>query len=228
MSLISDIIGTTASFFKLGNLGVRLKNNSGNLAVRNTGDSADAEITASKVNVSGDVGLVINSDSAGTGADWKITLQRPTSGMTADVLLTLPVDDGTPNQVLSTDGSGTLSWASAASNASSNKLHTTSLAFGTGATTAMFSTGAGDVITKIEVIVDTAFNGTPTVTIGIAGTTSKYMTATQSDLTGTATTVYEATPGLAAQGAEALVMTYSAGSASVGAARVIVYYATPA
>lgn len=43
----------------------------------------------------------------------KITLQAP-ANLAADYTLTLPVDDGTSNQVLSTDGSGVLSWAASA------------------------------------------------------------------------------------------------------------------
>lgn len=220
-----DLAGTLNSYIKIGLTGVRLKNSSGNLLVRNTGDSADAEITASKVNISGE-NFVINSDSAGAGADWKVTIARPTSGMIADVTLTLPVDDGTPSQVLATDGSGNLSWVSAGSTASADKVDTTSLAFGDSSPVTMFSTGASDVITKIQVIVDTIFNGTPTLSIGISGTTSKYMATNQIDLTTAA--IYEVTPGATAQGAEALIATYSAGGASAGAARILVYYATPA
>ena len=45
----------------------------------------------------------------------KITLQPPaTSSLTADYALTLPVDDGGPNEVLTTDGSGVLSWTTKA------------------------------------------------------------------------------------------------------------------
>lgn len=221
----SDLFGTLKDNFRLGLSGVRLKNSSGNLLVRNTGDSADAQVTASKINMSGDV-LDINSDAAGSGADWKYTLQRPTSGMTAAVTLTLPIDDGSPNQVLQTDGSGALSWASAGSTASSDKVDTTTLAFGTASPLALFTTGGGDVITKIQIIVDTGFNGTPSVSIGISGTVSKYMAATEVDLT--VAGVYEVHPGLTAQGAESLIATYSAGGASAGSARILVYYATPA
>lgn len=224
MSIFSDLLGTTKSYFKIGLTGVRLKNSAGNLLVRNTGDSADSEITASKVNVSGE-SLVINSDSAGAGADWKVTLSRSASGMTADLALTLPVEDGTANQVLQTDGSGVLSWASAGSTASSDKVDTTSLAFGTASPLAMFTTGAADIINSIQVVVDTAFNGTPTMSVGISGTTSKYASTTDIDLT--ATGVYEIHPGLVAGGAEALITTYSAGGASAGAARILVYFATP-
>lgn len=228
MSLFSDLIGTTKAYFKLGGTtGVRLKNSAGDLLVRNTGDSADAAITASKVNVSGDV-VDINSDAAGSAADWKYTLQRPSAGMTAAVTLTLPVDDGTASQVLSTNGSGVLSWASAGDTALAEKMDTTSLAFGTASPLTLFTTGAGDIIERVQVIVDTAFDGTPTMSVGVAGTTSKYMATTDVDLTATATTVFESHPGLAAAGAEALIATYSAGGATAGAARVIVFYGTPA
>ena len=49
---LTDLAGTLGGFFRLGLSGVRLKNNAGNLAVRNSGDrvvpGADAEITAAK------------------------------------------------------------------------------------------------------------------------------------------------------------------------------------
>lgn len=222
----SDLFGTLKDNLRLGLAGVRLKNSSGNLLVRNTGDSADSQVTASKLNMSGDV-LDINSDAAASGADWKYTLQRPSSGMTAAVTLTFPIDDGTPNQVLQTDGSGALSWASASSTASSDKIDTSSLAFGTTSPLTLFSTGAGDIIDEVEIVIDTAFDGSPTVSIGISGTASKYMAATENDLTAAAGSSFHVHPGLGAQGVEALIATYSAGSATAGAARILVHYATP-
>lgn len=228
MSFYSDIVGTVLGFFRIGGTsGVTLKNSTGNLVVRNAADAADAALTASKVSVSGDV-VDINSDAAGAGADWKYTLQRPATGMTAAVTLTLPPDDGTANQVLMTDGAGVLSWASAASTASSNKLDTTSLAFGTASPLTLFTTGAGDIIDEIEVIIDTSFNGAPSLSIGVAGTTSKYMPATSVDLTAAATTRFVTHPGLPAAGVESLIATYAAGGASVGSARIIIHFATPA
>ena len=48
-------------------------------------------------------------------ASHKITLQPPaTSSLTADYALTLPVDDGDINEVLTTDGNGVLSWTTKA------------------------------------------------------------------------------------------------------------------
>jgi len=222
-----DLLGTLKTGIKLGLSGVLLKNSSGNLLVRNNADSADAEATVSKVNVSGE-DLVINSDAAGSGADWLYTLRRPSSGMTAAVILTLPPDDGTGGQVLSTDGSGVLTWTSAGgSTASSIKQDTTTLNFGDSSPVAMFSTGAADIISKVRCVINTAFDGTPSASVGIAGTTSKYMASTELDLTAAQGTVFEVNPGIAAAGSEALIITYSAGGASAGAARFIVEFGTP-
>lgn len=227
MGIFADLLGTLRATFKIGGTaGVVLKNSAGNLLVRNTGDSADAAVTTSKLNMSGDA-LDINSDAAAAGADWKYTLQRPASGMTAAVVLTLPPDDGSPSQVLQTDGSGNLSWVSAGSNANAEKVDTTSLAFGTGSPASMFSTTATDIITKVQVVIDTPFNGTPSLSVGVTGTTSKYLSSTDVDLTAAAGTVFEVHPGLPAGGVEALIATYTAGGASAGAARILVTRVTP-
>lgn len=221
----TDLIGTSLDYLRIGKTGPRLKNVTGNLVVRNPGDTGDAELTASKVSISGDV-FDLNSDAAGSGADWKYTLQRPASGMGAAVVLTLPVDDGTPGQVLSTDGSGILSWISAASTAAAIKVDKTALAFGDGSPIAMFSTGLLDEVAVVRVYVDTAFNGTaPTLSIGISGSVSKYMPTTAVDLKTTG--MYEYHANLAAAGVEALIATYVPDSSSAGAARIEVEYMTP-
>lgn len=227
MSQYIDLSGTTNSNLQIEKGGVKLKNDSSNLKIRNSSDSADSEITTSKANISGD-SIDLNSDAAGSGSDWKYTISRPSSGMTADVSITLPIDDGTPNQVLQTDGSGNLSWVNAGSTASSLKLKTTTIAFGSTSPVAMFTTGASDIIDSIDVVIDTAFDGTPSLSVGITGTTSKYLGATQVDLTAAAKTIFTVRPGFEAQGAESLIATYSAGSATTGSARIIVKYATPA
>jgi len=54
----SDVIGTLKSSLRLGLSGVRLKDSSGALLVRNTGDSADAAVTASQITLSG-TGLIL-------------------------------------------------------------------------------------------------------------------------------------------------------------------------
>lgn len=227
MSSWLKITGTQVGKFVLGLTGVTLKNSSGNLLVRNNADSADAEVTASKVNISGNV-LDLNSDAAGSGADWLYTLQRPASGMTAAVTLTLPDSDGSPSQVLSTDGSGVLSWISAGSTTQCVTADTTSFAFGSGSTITAFTLPANAVVDRVVVIVDTAFDSTPTLSVGVnGGSASKYVAST--DLALTVADRYEVPIQSVANGStEAIELYYSAAAASVGAGRVLVYYSVPA
>jgi hypothetical protein len=222
-----DLIGTSNASIQVEKAGVKLKNSSGNLLVRNAADNADAELTTSKLNNSGN-SIVLNSDAAESGADWKATINRAASGMSANLNLTLPANQPSTGQVISYDSAGNGTFISLPSSASSLKLETTSLAFGSTSPVSMFSTGSTDVIDEVDVIIDTAFDGTPSLSIGISGSTSKYMGATQVDLTAAGTTTFKVCPGLTAQGVEALIATYSAGGSTVGAARIIVKYATPA
>lgn len=226
-SIWQDLIGTTKAFLRIGFTGPRLKNSSGNLLIRNAGDSADVEATMLKLNISGNA-LDINSDAAGSGADWKYTVQRPSSGMSAAVTLTLPPTDGSPDQVLKTDGNGVLDWTSAAATDADDKIDSTTLAFDATSPVTMFTLPANAIIEKIQVIIDTAFDGTPSASVGISGTVSKYLASTDIDLTQTAGTVFEIHPGVAAPGGtEALIITYAAGSATAGSARFLVFYAIP-
>lgn len=228
MGIWQDLKGTTLGYLRLGIGGVRLKNNGGNLAVRNSGDTADASVTASTINVSGD-GLTLNSDAANSGSDWPLVLQRAVSGMAQALTLVFPNNYGSPGQVLGTDGAGNLNWVSAASTASCDKIDTTQITYGSTSPVALFTTGAGDVIDKIQIVVDTAFNGSPSMSVGISGTTSKYMASTDLDLTQPAGTVFEVHPGKDAAGsAESLIATFSGGGATAGSARILVYYGTPA
>lgn len=226
--IFESLFGTMMSYFKIGGTsGVRLKNSSGNLLVRNTGDSADAEVTASMVHISGN-SLELNSDAAGTAADWKLTVARPSSGMTADWTLTLPTTAGSANQVLQTDGSGNTVWATAASTAACTTRDTTSLAFGSSSPISMFTLPANAVIEKVTVIVDTAFNGTaPTMSVGISGTTSKYVGSSDVDLKTAGCYVVHNTQD-ANVSTEALIITYAPDSSSAGAGRILVDYSVPA
>jgi len=230
MGFFADLLGTTASYLKIGLTGVRLKNNSGNLTVRNNADGADASVTASTYNASGDVGLVINSDAAESAADWKVTLQRPEAGMTASYTLTLPIDDGSPSQVIQTNGSGVLSWASASSTDACIKTDSTTLAFGDSSPKTLFTLPANAVVHLCEVVVDTPFNGSaPTVTIGVnGGSATKYMGATSNDLKGTAGDSYITHPNQVANvSSENLEATYVSSTSSAGSARILVHYSVP-
>lgn len=224
---ISDLAGTARSLFRIGLAGVGLKHVSGGLVVRNAADSADAPVTGSQLRASGD-NLELNSDAAGAGADYKLTLARPSSGMSADVTLTFPPDAGSPSQVLVTDGSGNTSWATPGEGSPNGELvDDTALEYGDSSPVTMFTKPANTLVSKVQVFVDVAFDGTaPALSIGISGQTSKYMAATDVDLTTVG--VYEVTPDAAAAiAAEPLIATYNADGSAVGAARIRVFYGEP-
>lgn len=216
--------GTQAGKFQLNatGTGVVLKNNAGNLEARNAADNADATITGSEFLASGDIGLVINSDAAGAAGDWSISVARPNTGMTANWTLTLPTTAGSPNQVLQTDGSGNTTWVDTASGAT-DITDTTNLAFGSSATTTMFTLPANAVILSVICVVDTAFDGTPSASVGIVGNTSKYMGS--GDLNLNTAAGWAVNPNIAPDASsESLIITYSAGGATTGAARFLVNY----
>ena len=212
MSFFSKITGTSVGSFILGLTGVKLKNASGNLEVRNNADSAYADITVNDANLH--------------GGTYKVTLS-PSASQTADYALVLPVDDGSPSQVLSTDGSGVLSWVSAASTSNQVVVDSTSIAFGSGSTVTAFTLPANAVIDAVSIIIDTAFDGTPTLSVGVSGgSSSKYAGSGDSLLTqaGRYEIYNESVPVGTSENIE---LYYSAGSASVGAGRVLVSYSIP-
>ena len=229
MGLWSDIKGTTSTLFSFGIKGATVKTVSGALVVRDSTDNADAAITASKLNVSGN-DMDINSDAAGSGADWKYSIARPASGMGEALTLTLPPTHGSSGQVLQTDGSGVTTWVAQTAIADVERLEETVVGFGASSPVAMFTLAAGAIVTSVEVILDTVFDGTaPVLSVGIAGTTGKFMADTQNDLLGSAKDRYVAYPGEAADvSSEDLIVTIDADDSEAGSARVIVYYSTPA
>jgi hypothetical protein len=223
MGFWADLIGTTKTILQIGTSGVNLSNSSGNLVVRNAANNADSQITASQLNNSGN-SIVVNSDAAGSGADWTYTLGRPASGMTAAVVLTLPPDDGAAGQSLITDGSGNLSWNN---ETDQMRCEEVALAFGTSSPLAVLTLPANGYIEKVCVLVDTPFNGTaPTLVVGVAGTTDKYVEAGDVNLKSAGQ--YIVHPGEIPTTAESVIGTYVADSSSAGAARIQVYYSIPA
>ena len=235
MGLWADLVGTTKAVFQIGIGGVKLSNNAGGLDVTTTGDAPSA-ITASKLNVTGEI-IEFNSDAAGSGADWKYSIQRPASGQPHALTLTLPPTHGAANQVLQTSGDDnyTTTWVDQVSATPMLTCDTTTLNWNSASEVAMFTLPIGAVVDRVKVILDTAFNGTSLATLSVGttgGGSSKYFAAGQANLKGTAKDVFESNPGeVAVSGSdESLVITFAAasgGSPSAGSARVMVFYVIP-
>lgn len=226
----SDILGTLAQKFQIGLKGPLFKNNVGAVEARNAADDAYAEIRAALFATFGN-DFELNSGAAGSGADWKMRLRRPSTGMTHDITLVLPATDPAPGQALtvaSFEGDVvTLQWTTVAGGSDKLVVDTTTIAFGDSSPVALFTKPANAIIEKIQVVIDTPYNGTPSLSVGVSGTTSKYLATTQVDLTAAAGTVFEVTPGKVAGGSEALIATLAPGGATAGSARTLVSYVIP-
>lgn len=214
MSTWNKIIGTQTGKFILGLLGVTLKDNGGNLDVKNNADTAYADVKARAVTV--------YNNTAGYGN--KI---QTADTQAADYVYTLPLTDGTAGQVLQTDGTGNLDWVSAGSTAQCWTADTTSFAFGSASTITAFTLPANAVVDKVSIIVDSAFDGTPTLSVGVnGGSASKYAGSGDSLLT--LADRFDIPNQSAPVGTtEAIEIYYSAGGATTGSGRVIVTYAVP-
>ena len=231
MSRFADLLGTVFPKFQLGIGGPQLKNNAGAVEARTADDSAYAAVNAALVNVYGN-SVLLNAGATESGSSWKFTMQSPASGQTADMTVVWPGAAPSAGMALTvasaSAGVVTLQWQSVGGATNNVATDTTSLAFGSTSPVAMFTLPANAIVQAVRVVVDTPFNGAPSLSVGITGTTSKYLGSTQVDLTAAAATVFEVEPGLPADAAsEALIATYAAGAATAGAARILVDYVIP-
>ena len=207
--------GTTAAKFKLAaatSTGVVIKDNSGELDVRNAGDSTFANIGVAQVKLE--------------GATY-ITSLAPSGSQSASYTITLPTSAGSAGQVLQTDGTGVTSWANTVSGATDITI-STPLTFGSSASVSIGTLPANAVILSVMMIVDTAFTGgTATASVGLTANNSKYMGTGDMNL-GVAAS-WEVDPALPPDSsAEALNIYYTAGGVTAGAARLLINYCIPA
>ena len=110
----------------------------------------------------------------------------------------------------------------AAATTAVNKNFQAALVFGTVSPLAIGTPAANSIITKVIVKVTTAFDGAPTLDIGTAGTTDLYMDQTEIDLTALGTYIVDLHELDA--GPTAIIGTYAAGGASLGAASILLKY----
>jgi len=209
------IIGTQTGRFILGLTGVSIKNNSGTLDVKNNADTAYAPIKVEKI--------THFNNSAGFGNTWQVSATQA-----ANYTYTEPEDDGSPGEVLSTDGSGVLSWVPAGSTAPCLTAFETTVNFGDSTPITMFTLPAAATVDHVTIIVDTAFDGTANLTVGVNGGSASEFTTTSDSRLQVADRYDVPYQGLPDPGTLDIEIAYAAGGASVGSARVIVAYWTPA
>ena len=163
---LSDAVGTLSTYFRIAT--VRLKDASGILQVRDSADSAFAKMDTHTVGFQG------------ANPSYQVSLTAP-SGLSADYDAVLPATDGSNGQVLKTDGSGNWSWTDAVSNAELCQELVFDEATSSPAT--IFTPPNNAVLTRCQIqVTAAAAGGSPTVSIGVAGTVERDMATAESDL----------------------------------------------
>lgn len=212
--IIADLVGTLRAFFRIGS--VRLKNSAGDINVRNAADTAWKAAIAEKVG-------------GRNVTDFGFNLKAAV-GSVAVVEYTMPAADAvaTSNDyALVSNGTGGLTWVLVVTGANTLKKQSSTVLFSSSSPVAIFTPPALATIQTIVVDVDTAFDGAPTLAVGIGGDTGKYMSTTENEL-GTVG-VYETSPEFQEDGSpDAIIATFVAGGATAGSCEVVVVYANPA
>lgn len=104
-------------------------------------------------------------------------------------------------------------------------VNSTTLNFNSSAIVSALSLPSGSIILSIEVVIDTTFDGLPTVSVGITGDTSKYASTSSIDLLDVPEDVSLVFNGKTPTVSDETVnLYYTAGGATVGSARVIITY----
>lgn len=212
MGIISDLLGTFSTYFRVGKSGFRLTNAAGTCNVENAGGTAKAPLGAHTVNLHG------------ANATYKVSLTAP-SGLGEDVDFVMPDNDGSPGQVVVTDGSGNLSFADGISNG--ELCQEESFTQGASSPVTIFTPPVNAVISCVQIEISVAAaGGTPTVSVGISGDADRDMDEDHSDLLTAG--IYEVSPMTAVgESPGAVILTISAdGQTFTGKVRV--WYVVPA
>ena len=190
---------------------INIKDSSGTVQLRNTGDTAFADAGAKQIRIHG-----VNATNA-------VVLNAP-SGLGASVTYTLPGTDGATGDVLTTNGAGTTSWAASTTNAVQAQQEDFTEA--TSSPLSIFTPAANAVILEVIVkITAAAAGGSPTVQVGTAGSPGLYMTTAEIDLLTTGT--YIVYPEVNVGGTPSATILTITPSAQTFTGTVIVKYANP-
>lgn len=167
IEFLSRLVGTMQSRFNIGGPGgLRLKNNSGALDVRNGGDTAWANVTVKQVQING-----ANSTNG-------VQLQAP-AGLSVTPVFVLPGTTGSTGQSLVTDGNGNLRWA----NSEGGGANTFEFIFDQTTDGDIFLPSNDDRLREIILVVESAAaGGSPTAEVGTAAAPSAYAAAGDFDL----------------------------------------------
>lgn len=208
---LGDLAGTLLDYFRIG-AGVRLKNVTGRLDVRNAGDTAYIEAVALKYRLP-------------SGANF-LTLETP--ALTGNSTFIFPVATaagGAPSagQAIIFDGTKHV-YSAVASNAELTVVEAFNQ--GTASPLTVFNAPANAVIKKVTVkVLTAAAGGSPTLSVGITGTPAAYMTTTENSLREVAN--YEVEPHISVGASAIDVIATIVASSQTFTGEIHVTYALP-
>ena len=139
------------------------------------------------------------------------------------------ITGGSSGYVLTTDGTGNLSFQATQTIGDTRKADSTTVNYNSSATIPAMTLPVDAIVDKVSVIVDTPFNGTaPTLTVGLEGGTGfEYVSAGDANLkVGDRYDVPSQLPPVGSSGN--IEILYTADGSGAGAARVVVTYTVPA
>lgn len=205
---LSNLARTMKQVFRIGS--INIKDSSGVVQARNAADTAYADVAANQIRVQG------------SNATEAIILSVA-GGLGASETFVLPSADGSAGQFLSTDGSGTLSFATASPNA---VLAEEKSFDQTTTTLTIFTPPANAIVEEVAIqITSAASGGSPTAKVGVSGNLTRDMDTTENDIK--IAGLYKVYPKINVGGSPvAIVLTISA-SAQTFAGKVSILYSNP-
>lgn len=210
MGVISDLMGTFSGILNLTKTGALLKGQSSAVQIRNHADDEHANLEAASMRLKypGESNLLTISP----------------ADMAANVDLTFPPDVGSAGDVLTSDGTGVLSWQP--TTAGGEIIKKVAFSQASSSPLAILTPPNNATIVKIRVDVESAGGAnSPTLAVGISGDTGKYMTTGQNDLKATGS--YETNPSYEEDGTpDAIIATITPDSQSFSGF-IYVHYAVP-
>jgi len=140
--------------------------------------------------------------------------------MSANQILTLPPTSGSAEQALVGNGSGVLQYGSVTRNQTITLNHNSS------SPVTWFGLLTNTYLRLIECLITNPFNGTnPTVSIGVAGNTSKYLASDRIDLKAVSGNLFRfPIRDLAPVANETIILSYVASSSTAGSALFIAHF----
>jgi hypothetical protein len=224
MANVKNLHGTSSQTFQIQKGGAKIRNNSGVVEIKDAAATAFANINAADV-IAGDASTVGNLKAYG---DANYMQHKYATGQSANSTYTWPKPDN--GKYLQTDGSGNLSFVSLPTDRTDGQyIASKAFTHESSATINHKELPVGAIVTKVQIVIDEAFDTAATIQVGKTAALTKYVDTTDCDLQGVAKSVYEVVIGNPAVSgsAEQVLITFVNASSTAGEARVLLYYVSP-